>query len=255
MVLHGVEGWGKTSFAAQAAKPYFLMARGETGLETLIDSGQLPAVDHYPELLGWQQTLDVIDLLTNEDHAYKTLVLDAVNGFERLCHEEVCRRDFANDWTDKGFQGYMRGYDVAMADWRLFLSKLDTLREKKRMGIIALCHTKVTTFKNPEGPDFDRYQPDMHHKTWGLTAKWADMVLFGNYVTVVDDVQGKGKPNAKGKAKGGTIRVLFTERTAAYDAKNRFGLHDEIDMGGSAVEAFQNFVAAVKSAKEKNSNG
>src|SRR5262245_55584679 len=41
VILHGVEGWGKTSFAAQAPKPIFLMTRGEDGLETLIDSGQL----------------------------------------------------------------------------------------------------------------------------------------------------------------------------------------------------------------------
>lgn len=49
------------------------------------------------------------------------------------------------------------------------------------MTIFALCHTKVKPFKNPLGPHYDRFQPDMHEKTWGLSHKWADAVLFGNF--------------------------------------------------------------------------
>lgn len=239
-----------------APRPYFLMARGETGLETLMDSRQIKDVDHYPELMKWNTVLDVVDMLATEEHKFGTLVMDALGGFERLCHEYVCKRDFCSaerpdgDWGDKGFQGYMRGYDIALADWRTLLSKLDTLREKKRMAIIVIAHTKVTAFKNPEGLDYDRYEPDMHRKTWGLTHKWADIVLFANYLTVVDDKATISKTTGKGK--GGTSRVLYTERTAAYDAKNRCGLHDEIDMGSSAAEAWTNFITAIKTAKEAN---
>lgn len=110
-----------------APRPYFLMARGETGLETLMDSKQVEGIDHYPELLKWSTVLDVVDMLTTEEHQFSTLVLDALGGFERLCHEHVCKRDFSTadrpdgDWGDKGFQGYMRGYDIALADWRVLL--------------------------------------------------------------------------------------------------------------------------------------
>src|SRR5262249_3104824 len=54
-VLHGVEGIGKTSFGACAPKPIVLMTRGETGLITLLDSGQLPPTPHFPELLTWEE--------------------------------------------------------------------------------------------------------------------------------------------------------------------------------------------------------
>ena len=50
MVLYGGEGEGKTSLAAQAPKPVFLMSQGETGLETLIASGQLGEVPHLPQI-------------------------------------------------------------------------------------------------------------------------------------------------------------------------------------------------------------
>jgi hypothetical protein len=41
-VVYAVEGFGKTSLAAHYPKPIFIQSRGETGLETLIDAGQLP---------------------------------------------------------------------------------------------------------------------------------------------------------------------------------------------------------------------
>ncbi len=249
-VLHGVEGWGKTSFAAQTVKPIFLETKGETGLETLVDNGRLPEVPHFPELQTWSDVLAAIDFLSVGEHNFRTLALDTLNGAERLCHEHVCARDFGGDWTEKGFIGYQRGPEVALADWREFLAKLDTLRATRRMAIMLLCHTKVQTFKNPEGPDYDRYQPDCNTKTWSLTHKWADVVLFGNYEVTI--VGGSTGDNAKkGKGKGGQRRMLYTERHASYDAKNRLGLPEEVEMGNSSAEAWANFLKALKTEKEQ----
>ena len=245
IILHGTEGIGKTSFAAQAPKPIFLMARGETGLETLIDSGRLQDTPHLPEIETWSELLGAVEMLTVEEHPYKTVVIDTVNGCERLCHEYVCKMQFNNDWSDKGFQGYMRGYDVALADWRTLLIALDRLRETKRMGVFCLCHTKVTNFNNPEGPNYDRYSPDMHAKTWGLTHKWSDMVLFAHFETFVN----KESRAERAKGKGGTSRVVYTERSAAWDAKNRYGLPTEIPMGDSPKVAWSNLQSAVQKAK------
>src|SRR5262249_53524348 len=84
-VFHGVEGVGKTSFGACAPRPIFLMTRGETGLVTLIDSGQVPETAHFPELATWTDLLGAIEALTSEAHDYRTLVIDTLNGAERLC--------------------------------------------------------------------------------------------------------------------------------------------------------------------------
>lgn len=246
IVLHAVEGWGKTSFAAQVPGVVFLETRGETGLETLIDAGQLPGVPHLPEITNFPDLLAAVDFLTEEEHPYRALALDVINGAERLCHEEVCRRDFNGEWGDKGFGGYQRGYDVSLADWTDLLVRMDKLRATRKMGIMLLCHTKVATFKNPEGPDYDRYQPDMNAKTWATTHKWADVVLFGNFETVVTGgTTGEGtKAGRKGKGAGGSVRMMYAERTAAYDAKNRLGLPAEIEMGTSPAEAWANFKEA-----------
>lgn len=241
--MGGVEGIGKSSFGANAPKPVFLMSRGETGLETLIDSGQVNETPHSPEIMTWNGVMDFIDLLTTSEHDYKTLVIDTLNGLERLCHEHTCATMYGNDWGKKGFSNYQQGPDSALVFWREMLSKLDTLREVRKMAIIGLQHTKVKNFKNPDGPDYDRYTADMHEKTWGLTLKWADIVLFANFFTVIDD----DGPRAKGT--GGKKRFIYTERTAAYDAKNRHGLPGQIDMGNSGAEAWGNFIKALKEGK------
>jgi hypothetical protein len=244
-ILHGVEGVGKTSFGACAPRPIVVMTRGETGLLTLIDSGQVPETPHFPEAASWEDLLAIVEVLTYESHEYRTLVIDALNGSERLCHECVCRRDFEGRWGRDGFTSFMAGYEVALADWRAFLDALDMLRARRRMSILMLAHSKIGTYRNPEGSDYDRYTVDLHAKTWSVTHKWADIVLFANFVAHVD----AKKSDAKGKARGGSRRLIYTTRTASHDAKNRHGLPEVIDAGSSAAEAWANFVAALQAAK------
>jgi len=157
--LHAVEGWGKTSLAAQFPKPIFIQTRGETGLETLIDAGRLPETPHFPEIMSWPDLRQTVRLLGGGGHAHKTLVVDTLNGAQNLCFEDVCRRQFSND-RDK-FVSFGRGPAVAAEEWRAFLQELDEVRQKQKMIIFCLVHTKVTKFKNPEGSDFDRYQPEL----------------------------------------------------------------------------------------------
>lgn len=253
--IGAVEKWGKTSLAAQFPSPIFIQSRGETGLETLIDAGRLPDTPHFPECQQWLEVLACLDALLDEQHAYKTVVVDTINGAERLCHEHVCATDFGNDWGPQGFAAYGKGPESALGPWREFLAKLDRLRSEKRTRVVVLYHMKVKTFKNPMGADYDRYEPEMDAKTWGLTKKWLDIIAFGNYETHLTAVKENAKTGeSKGKAIDGQTRILYTERTAAYDAGNRLGLPAEIPMGNSPAEAWANFTEAAKSARGDKGN-
>lgn len=220
LVLNAVEGWGKTTFGSHAPKPAVLMARGESGFTTLRKRGLVPDADAV-ELTTWKDTLKVVEDLESAD--YESVVLDAQGGFERLCHEHVCARDFNNEWGEKGFQAFMRGYDIAVSDWLQLLQRLDRLHAKG-MNVIILSHAKTKSFKNPLGPDFDRYTADVHDKTWGVTHKWADAVLFGMFVTVTQEKKGRAK------GIGGTERVIHTQRTDGWDAKNRYSMPERLDV-------------------------
>lgn len=200
-----------------------LMAGGETGYLTLLGGNRVPRI---PALAvnDWSQVLEAVDNLITGSQKCGTLVLDALSGFEKLCHQHICKRDFRGDWGDKGFLSYHKGYDLSVNDWLGLLARLDELRMKHRVWIVLLSHIQVRPFKNPLGEDFDRYVPDCHAKTWDVTKRWADCVLFGNFFTVTE------KKDGRHKGVGGTERVLYTERRDSFDAKNRYGLAPVIDI-------------------------
>jgi hypothetical protein len=246
VLLHGVPGVGKTSLAAHAPAPVFIMSKLETGIESLRDAKLIPeGVGSFPECKTWQQLLETIDVLEKEEHLFKTAVLDVANGAERLCFEHICARDYADRMA--AFMAYGNGPKSAVSDWRQMLAAFDRLREIKRMTVIFIAHTQVKNFRNPEGPDYDRFIPELSQDIWGVTHGWADMVLFANYNTTVSKDHGN---SGKGKAKGGEQRLLYTTRTAAWDAKNRDNLPEIIPMGDSGNEAWNNFYKEICEAKK-----
>jgi hypothetical protein len=201
--------------------------------------------DHFDEVSDWNALVKCIDwLYLQEDTPWRTLVIDTLNGAERLCFEHVCNQRFSGDW-DK-FSAYGKGPENAQTEWINFLSTIDRVRALKKMAVIALIHTKVKTFKNPEGDDYDRYTPDMNDKTWGLSHKWADVVLFGNFETFAK----KGKNESKAKGVTSPRRLFYTQRTAAWDAKNRLGLPPEIEMGTDGESSWNAFFTHAKAARK-----
>lgn len=248
--LYAGQGFGKTSMLAYARSPIFLMSRGEDGLPTLINAGQVPETPHFPVCDTWSEAMSALDLLRTQEHPYKTLVIDTMNGMERMMHEHVCERDFGNDWGERGFGGFQRGYEVSLADWRLFLNKLDDLRFKG-MTIFFLGHAAIRSFRNPTGADYDRYVPEMNKNTWGLTKGWLDAVFFGNFEVLVKQAAKQQDVMKKGKASDVSARILYTNSdNPTFDAKNRMGLPAEIEMGDSAKDAWANFATAVQTARK-----
>lgn len=224
IVLNAVEGWGKTSMPAFGPNPAIIMCKGETGYETLLSANRVPSID-AAQADTWADLLGLITQVGEVATPYGVLAIDAAGGAERLCYEMVCARDFGNDWGEKGFTSYQKGYEVSLTDWIDLLARLDKVRQRGT-HILILSHAKIQTMKNPLGEDYDRYVANIHHKTWGLTHKWADCSLFGTFITIVD----KKKGAAKGKGIGGTDRIIYTEHRDAYDAKNRFGMPAEIEI-------------------------
>ena len=247
MILAGTPGIGKSSLAAQTPGVVFMTDESERGIETLKESGQVPDVPVMPPCASWSDVFEVLEALRTGEHSYRALAVDAMGGFETLCHAEVCRRDFNGDRGKSGFLNYQNGYDVSVGDWRQFLSALDKLRDERRMSIMLLGHVKIKNFKNPAGPDYDRFIVDVHEKTWSATHKWADIVIFANYdLAFLDETKGKAK------AKGGQTRTMHTQYSASWEAKNRHGLPPEISMGDSAAEAWANFTKAMADARKAN---
>ncbi len=220
LLLSGVEGIGKSTFGADAPSPIFLGA--EDGTDHL-DVKRLPA----PR--SWADVFRSVALLQAEKHDFKTLVVDTVDWLEPLCWDSVCARDKKKDIEDYGFG---KGYTAALDEWRKLLRALEGLRAKG-MHVVLLAHTHLKTFKNPLGDDFDRYELKLNLKAGGLLKEWCDAVLFANYETFT--VKSQGAQKAKGVSSG--ARYVYTERTAAYDAKNRYGLPAQLALSWAEFDA------------------
>lgn len=252
IALHGQSGIGKSSWAAWSDSPIFLFSPQETGLLPLIDAGTVSSDIPHVEVPEWLDLLALVEELRTASHQRKHLVLDTADGMEKLAREYVCRRDYNNDWSERGFEGYKRGYmAVANGPWREFLAALDRLRTERSMGIILLCHTDVANFSNPMGADFNRYETAMNRYCWRLTMDWSDIVLFATREIYTE----KDRADRKAKPKGFSDRVIKTEWSPMADAKNRYNLPEEISMGASGQEAWTNFQTALAAGRTNAKGG
>ena len=215
-LLYGVEGIGKSTFAAAAPSAIFIGAEDGT---TELD------VARFPQPEQWSDVIDAIQQLTVETHDYKTLVIDTLDWIEPFCWDAVCKR--AGVATIEDF-GYGKGYNAALEEWRSFLARLERLRQAKTMNFVMLAHSWIKQFKNPEGDDYDRYEMKLHGKTAGLLKEWCDVVLFANYETFTS----RGK-NERAKAIDNGARVIHSQRRAAWDAKNRYDLPESMPLDWS----------------------
>lgn len=232
VLLYGPEGIGKSTFAAGA--PAAISICPEDGTAQL-------DIDRFPEPHSWDDVMEAVRACTHDDHDRRTLVIDTLDWIEPFVWRHICTRDGKASVED---YGYGKGYTAALDEWRRLLTALDGLRKRRSMSVILLAHAHVKAYKNPEGEDYDRFGLKLNEKAGGLFKEWADAVLFANYETFV-----KTKEN-KTKAFGGGARIVHTERRAAWDAKNRYGLPETLPLSwvdfADACDGERLRVAAVK---------
>jgi hypothetical protein len=228
VLLYGVEGVGKSTFAMRAPAPIFL--NQEKGTEEL-------SVARFPEPRSWDDVLDAVRVLETAPSEYQTLVIDPVNWLEPLCWAKVCQK---NGWESIEAPGYGKGYDAALDEWRVLVAALDRLRHVRGMHVILLAHAQVKAFNDPEADaSFDRYQIAMNQKAAGLLKQWSSAVLFAKHELVTH--KDKATKRVRGVSSG--ARQLFTQWSAAYDAKNRYHLPETLPL------SWDDFYAAVEAGR------
>lgn len=224
IMLYGVEGIGKTTFASQAPNPIFICT--EDGLGSL-------QVEHFPLATKASDVLDAIGSLVSENHEFGTVVLDSVDWLDNLIWSDVESTHDAKDLA------YGKGAMIVAERWREVLAGLNTLRNDKGMVVILIAHCQIKRFDSPEVEPYDRYQPKLQERSNAILREWVDAVLFANYKTIVkkDDV-GFNKTSNRGISTG--ERLLYTSERPAYMAKNRYGLPESLPM---SWEAFSKAIA------------
>lgn len=229
IALYGVDGIGKSTFAAGSPNPIFINTEDGT---SHLDVVRFPA----PE--SWSDVLDAISVLFSEDHEFKTVVIDSADWAEQIARDAVC--------SEHGLQSvesipYGKGWVFVQEKITQLLKGLDALYARG-MNIIVIAHAEVKPFNNPEGDPYDRYTIKLSKRSEPLLREWADYVLFANWdTTVTRKTDAKGNPvmGAEGKAKARSFgkRLLYSQRAAAYDAKQRYSIPDRLPLEWDAFFA------------------
>lgn len=217
VVVYGPEGVGKTTLAAKFPSPLFIDTEGGSGH---LDVPRLPAP------IAWQDLLDEVKWV--RDYPWEcggTLVLDTADWAELLCTRHVCGKAGKDGIEDFG---YGKGYVYVKEEFGKLLNLLGECVERG-LNVVVTAHAAIVKFEQPdEMGAYDRWEMKLSRKHVApLLKEWADAVLFANFKTIVVESDKAGKRH---KAMGGRNRVLHASHSATWDAKNRWGLPDEVPM-------------------------
>lgn len=223
VVFYGPEGIGKSTFASKFPDPLFIDTEGST---KVLD------VKRLPKPTSWQMLMQEVQWVIQSGPC-KSLIIDTADWAERLCIEVVCSKHGKSGIEEFG---YGNGYTYVAEEWGRFLNLLQDVTDIANINVVLTAHAVIRKFEQPnEMGAYDRYELKLGKKTTGqtapLTKEWADIVLFANYKTfsVAADKEGK-----KHKAQGGQ-RVMYTTHHPCWDAKNRFGLPEEMPLDYSGI--------------------
>lgn len=241
LLYYAVEGFGKTTFAATAPDPMIVMTPGESGYVTLRKAGRVPDVatvlgeDDEPTTVdSWEDLLSIANEFP--DTEFKTFALDTIGGADKLCQSRVLQRDF--DGSLKAFNHYNKGPMACTVEWKRLMSAVEKIAASGK-NVILLGHVTVKKHSNPSDVDCDRYQCSIGKEMGEMAYQICDVVLFGNFVSVIEPTEFDKGRATKGKGIGGADRVVYTERRDAYDAKNRYGMPPAISIPADPTKVFE----------------
>lgn len=223
MLVYGVPGVGKSSFAAFAPSPIFLdLENGLGRIDCVKTPHRLQTLDEVMDWLRWFVRAG----------EYKTVVIDTIDELERLLATKVVEEWNRNNAKVKTVSDipYGRGGDLLVNEWRQFMQIFEYIYSVGK-NVLLIGHEQVIKFENPTDANYDFYTVNIHKKSAPVVTAKLDAVLFARFETVI-----KSAKDGKGKAVTTGDRVLYTTQGASWVAKNRFRLDGVVPMDESLFE-------------------
>lgn len=220
ITFYGSIGVGKTKTAAQAPNPVFIQTDDGLGEDEIMK---------FPKIQSYQDLMDCISVLATEDHDYKTVVIDTIDGVEQFIWDEVCK--------EMGYKtiespGWGIGHKGAIPYWRNIINALNYIRDTKNMMIILLCHEKQDQFNDPTGVSYDQFKVNLNKYAIPIVTGDMDVVAFIQMkaYTKTEDLGNKKTRNIAIKGP----RTMHLSGSPAFVAKSRYPeMPDEIVLSWS----------------------
>ncbi len=217
LVIYGPEGIGKSTLASKAPGSLFIDTEGGTAHLN---------VRRLSKPRSWDELLANVKEIAAEKDICSTLVLDTADWAEQMCAEGLCKR-----FNKKGIEefGFGKGYVYLAEEFGRLLDAFDMCIESGK-NVIVTAHAKMRKFEQPdEMGAYDRWEMKLSKQVGPLLKEWSDDLLFLNYKTFVVTAANDSK-----KVQGGK-RVIYASHHPCWDAKNRHGLPDEMDLDFSCI--------------------
>lgn len=211
-VFYGLEGTGKSTLAANTPSPLFLDTEGGT---TYLDVSR---IDAFP---GWEAFLKTIEEVARDTSCCQTLVIDTADWAEQMAIQHICEK-----YKQPGLEsfGFGKGYTYLAEEFSRMLRACDAVIASGK-NVVIVAHARVRKQELPEEMGaFDHWELKLSRQCAPLLAEWPDLLLFITYKTFVT-----GTDSGSKKAGGGK-RVMYATHHPCWDAKNRFGLPDEMEL-------------------------
>lgn len=225
VVIYGQEGVGKSTLAASFPGAVFIDCEGSTSRMN---------VRRLPKPTSWQMFTDEFEyILTNaQAKGYQTVIVDTFDWAERLALDALC-----TEHKVSGIEGmnYGKGWEYEKEMIGRFLDRTDRLISAG-INVVLLCHaiSRKTTLPE-ETEEFDHWELKLGNKTTNkiapLLKEWSDMTLFLAFRTNIIATDDKGKKHKATSCE----RVMYTTKTAWWDAKNRFGMPDRLPLAWESI--------------------
>jgi hypothetical protein len=215
VVIYGVESVGKSTFAAQFPKPLFLDVEGGTAhLDT--DRVEIAALADLESAIRECQTTD-----------YQSVIIDSADWAERLVLEGMLAQDKKKSVED---YGYGKGFVMLAEKFARLLTIADQIVAGGK-NVVFIAHSKVQRVEPPDMLSaYDRYELKLTKQSAPLLKEWADELWFFKFKTKTVESE-----SGRSKGIGGKERIILTTHSAAYDAKTRSGLAEELPMAWDSV--------------------
>lgn len=217
ILIYGPEGIGKTTLAAKFPDPVFIDTEGSTNNMD---------VARFDPPSSWQMLLSEVQYVVDHPEVCKTLVIDTADWAEKLEIEDLCKK---KGWDGLEGAGWGKGYQYGAEEFGKLLNKLNETINKG-VHVVMTAHAWLRKVELPEEMGaYDHWEMKTTKKVAPMIKEWADAVLFLNYKVNVINIDNQGAAKGKNKAQGGR-RVIHTNHTPFWDAKNRYGMPDELPL-------------------------
>ena len=227
LTICGDAGSGKTSLASTFPDPFIIRTSGEAVPRDIENApaGLAPVGGKKKEgsaLWDEDELFGQLKALLQDDHQYKTLIIDSVTGLEALFVANIIDAQPTKQKSmNAAGSGFGSAWDTVVGKHGRIRKAAELLRDRRGMIVIFIAHVEVDRVDPPDGEAYSKYNLQLHRKTAPVYINNSDVVGFIKQERFVMD---------DGKAKTSDERVMVVDMSPANVSKNRLGIKGNITL-------------------------